>query len=344
MYRHFGYISNVLIGEVGAGTTLNVPQLLFRCKPKDTVICRTHALVTYIPFEAMHKIIIKYQETKQKLENFVLQNPYDLERDYFIEIIQRSIEFFKRLDYMAMRKIYMESQHVYFEQYKVIFNVGDVCEYIYIIMFGNVEIGLFNGVHYMTMDQLGRGSVLGFTGVVMLTEQVYVAKVKSPRAKLIKIPRHIILKQMKNYPKLKEDYLECEEHLIFNSPPTIDYIIRYDQDDDDPLQKVIANFKKQNLWENGALNLIRFSDVVFKKHYEEIRSFYQVGDAVKCQEILCNIMFGAKGRNIGLAKFNRGFRRLLKIIRFAKMIGDEIDPYFIDIGAHTLFHVRGRQL
>ena len=69
-----------------------------------------------------------------------------------------------------------------------------------------------------------------------------------------------------------------------------------------------------------------------------------MADAVKSQEILCNLMFSAKGKNIGLAKFNRGFRRLMKIMRFAKMIGDEIDPYFIDIGAHTLFHVRGRQL
>ena len=53
-------------------------------------------------------------------------------------------------------------------------------------------------------------------------------------------------------------------------------------------------------------------------------------------------MFGAKGRNTGMAKFNRGFRRLLKIVRFAKLIGEDFDPNFIDIGAYTLFHVKGR--
>ena len=51
-------------------------------------------MATYIPFESMTKIIIKYQETKQKLENFILDNPFDMERDYFIEIAQRSIDFF----------------------------------------------------------------------------------------------------------------------------------------------------------------------------------------------------------------------------------------------------------
>ena len=55
-------------------------------------------------------------------------------------------------------------------------------------------------------------------------------------------------------------------------------------------------------------------------------------------------MFDAKGKNSGLAKFNRGFRRLLVIMRFVKMIGDEIDPHLMDIGSHTLFSVRGRQL
>ena len=116
VYRHFGYVTNVLIGEVGAGTIVNAAELLYKCRPTNTYQFRTHAIATSIQFEAMHKIIIKYQETKQKLENFVIMNPYDCERDYFIEIAQRSLEFFKRLDKLAMRKIYMDTNHLYFEQ------------------------------------------------------------------------------------------------------------------------------------------------------------------------------------------------------------------------------------
>ena len=107
MYRNFNYVTNVKIGEVGAGTILNVAQLIFPCKPQNTVTFRTHGLATYIPFERMNKIIIKHQDTKQKLENFVLHNPFDIERDYFIEIARKSIGFFNRLDDLAMKKIYM---------------------------------------------------------------------------------------------------------------------------------------------------------------------------------------------------------------------------------------------
>ena len=60
VFKPFGYISKVLIGEMGTGSTLNVAMLLFKCNPNITVTFRTHALVTYIPFESMHKIIIKF--------------------------------------------------------------------------------------------------------------------------------------------------------------------------------------------------------------------------------------------------------------------------------------------
>ena len=44
------------------------------------------------------------------------------------------------------------------------------------------------------------------------------------------IPKDIIMKQLKNYPMLKEDYLAQVEDLQFYGTPTIDYIIRYDID------------------------------------------------------------------------------------------------------------------
>ena len=124
----------------------------------------------------------------------------------------------------------------------------------------------------------------------------------------------------------------------------MDYIIRYDNEGDDQLMTIIKNFKKQNLWQLGYKDLLKFSDKVFDKYYKYTRSQFKVTNALKSQEILGKLMFQRFGKNIGMAKFQRGFRRLLKIMRFAKLIGDDINPYFIDIGTHTLFHVRQRQL
>ena len=55
-------------------------------------------------------------------------------------------------------------------------------------------------------------------------------------------------------------------------------------------------------------------------------------------------MFNYQGRNRGLAKFMRGFHRLKRILRFAKATNQEVDPYFIDLGYLTLFHIKARRM
>ena len=57
---------------------------------------------------------------------------------------------------------------------------------------------------------------------------MYLAKVRSSRAKLIEIPKEVIMMQIKNYEKLKQDYQKCKSDLIFDGPPTIDFLIRYE--------------------------------------------------------------------------------------------------------------------
>ena len=51
-----------------------------------------------------------------KLENFVLNNPYDTERDYFTSIARRSISYFDNLEEIFFRKLYQEANHKFFEK------------------------------------------------------------------------------------------------------------------------------------------------------------------------------------------------------------------------------------
>ena len=55
-----------------------------------------------------------------------------------------------------------------------------------------------------------------------------------------------------------------DKNLLFNGPPTIDYLIRYEKTPKDSIYQVVSNFKKSKLWESGLFNLTRFSDIVFK--------------------------------------------------------------------------------
>lgn len=111
-------------------------------------------------------------------------------------------------------------------------------------MVGNLEIQLYDGHHTMMMDYLGVGSVIGFNNVLLNAEIVYQGRVRSPRLKIIEVPLHLLFKHMKNFPVLKEQLHEKKKELVFNGPPTIDYLIRYDLADKNLLMKIMQNFKK----------------------------------------------------------------------------------------------------
>ena len=77
---------------------------------------------------------------------------------------------------------------------------------------------------------------------------------------------------MKAYPMLLEDYKQTDKDLLFNGPPTIDYLIRYERIPKDFIYQVISNFKKSKLWESGSVNLARLAGTVFKQHFDYLVS------------------------------------------------------------------------
>lgn len=109
-----------------------------------------------------------------------MKNPYDCERDYFVEMCRRSVDYMKKLDEIALRQIYMKSTHKYFEFGETIFDVGQKCHDLMLILSGWVEIGLTDGKNYMQLDYLSRGSFLCFYGVLMQNDYNYKAFVISP--------------------------------------------------------------------------------------------------------------------------------------------------------------------
>lgn len=72
-------------------------------------------------------------------------------------------------------------------------------------MTGNIEIGLFNSMQYMTLEYLGKGSVIGENGLLINNEYVFSAHCRSPRVKLIRIRIETLTLLMKGCPELKND-------------------------------------------------------------------------------------------------------------------------------------------
>lgn len=74
-----------------------------------------------------------------------------------------------------------------------------------VIMFGTVEIGLTDGKRYQYMDLLGKGSIIGFNGIITETEWVYTAKVTSKRANIVQLNIEALAIEIKYSPFLQAE-------------------------------------------------------------------------------------------------------------------------------------------
>lgn len=192
---------------------------------------------------------MKFPETRQKLVNFVIQCPFDIDRDYFVKICRRSVNYFSRLPDDMLKVIYMESKEKFFEKEQVIFDVGDRTKYLSVVMHGWIEIQLTNGEQHGQLDYLSKGSIIGFNGIIMNNDFMYRAVVISPRVKMVLVSKQSILRAMKKNQWMNDYIKDLYEFLAWNGSPQIDYIIRFDNTSDFELLNQIKTYKQANLWQ-----------------------------------------------------------------------------------------------
>lgn len=75
----------------------------------------------------------------------------------------------------------------------MIFDVGELCDDIYIVLSGAVEIALTDNINYEMMDMMGKGSVIGINNVLVKEKWCYKAISRSSEStSVIKIPKAIV--------------------------------------------------------------------------------------------------------------------------------------------------------
>lgn len=67
----------------------------------------------------------------------------------------------------TLKRIYYQSSADFHLQDEILFEIGDVCQSIYVVMQGAIEIILSDGNISQPLDILGRGSILGSNNVIL---------------------------------------------------------------------------------------------------------------------------------------------------------------------------------
>lgn len=110
----------------------------------------------------MNEFFLEYPKMKEQMIFKILENPYDLDRDTFVNICRKRISWLEHVDDKVIRYLYYSCTHGFYSYNEKLFDVGDKCNCIYVITSGWIDIQISDGAKTsVTLDTLGPGSFIG---------------------------------------------------------------------------------------------------------------------------------------------------------------------------------------
>ena len=88
------------------------------------------------------------KELKQRLQDRILENPYDLDRENAVRVMRKSVPFLANLDSRTLRYLYMRAKQKNYHYNDLLFKIGQNCKALQILVQGTIEIGLSDGENY----------------------------------------------------------------------------------------------------------------------------------------------------------------------------------------------------
>lgn len=148
-------------------------------KADYTFESKQHTIVVSINSEEMDLVFKKNPEMKEQFHSYILDNPFDTYRNYIMGILRSSVSYMEKLSDLTLKRLYYQSSSDYYEKGSTLFDIGDKCKFILIVLHGTIEITLSDGVTEHQIDCLGKGSIIGSNNVLVGEKWIYKAKVRS---------------------------------------------------------------------------------------------------------------------------------------------------------------------
>lgn len=181
------------------GSIVGLAQCVFDSDPLYTVEAMSYCTVAVISKENFNKIMTKHKQLRGNIIEQTIHNPYDAQRENFVKICQERISYLKKVDIDLLRQLYYMTKHKFYDNKEVLFEIGDECDSIFIIMQGIVDIVINDGFLLSErLDSLGKGSILGMNNV--LTSEPWFCRAvnqTTQTVKVIKIKHSALMKLKK---------------------------------------------------------------------------------------------------------------------------------------------------
>lgn len=110
----------------------------------------------------MNKFFGTFPKLRSSMIENIIKNPFDQDREDFVQLCKENITFLKNFSTNELREVFYMCMHLFLNPAQVLFEAGDVCDAVYIVLSGTIDVEITDGfTKSRRLDTLGPGSILG---------------------------------------------------------------------------------------------------------------------------------------------------------------------------------------
>lgn len=162
MYKYFDARNRVCLGQLHEGELCGETTILFDSDPQLSIEGQSYCTIGTIEHEGMNKFFGTFPKLRSSMIENIIKNPFDQDREDFVQLCKENITFLKNFSTNELREVFYMCMHLFLNPAQVLFEAGDVCDAVYIVLSGTIDVEITDGfTKSRRLDTLGPGSILG---------------------------------------------------------------------------------------------------------------------------------------------------------------------------------------
>lgn len=109
MFRSFEVRHREKVDMLEEGKMIGEISAVFHSAPLFSVETKSYCTIAMIKYRCFKEMLSTFDDLKQNLQNSILENPHDYEREYFVENVKRNVDYFKNCSGKLLREMYYRS-------------------------------------------------------------------------------------------------------------------------------------------------------------------------------------------------------------------------------------------
>lgn len=122
-------------------------QAIFDSVPLFSVETKSYCAIGMVGYKAIKELLHNRPYVRDEYRAKILRNPFDHERDFFVSQVRSAVSYLEAVPDEFLRHLYHRAPWKFYDFGQHVFQVGQACDRVYVVMSGVVEVSLHSKHH-----------------------------------------------------------------------------------------------------------------------------------------------------------------------------------------------------